>query len=349
LAVGSAKLAVDLPKIAGVRCITMPKIVFTSDELPAGLNDRQRFSLWQDLFTARYGAVEMSRPEDRKFAMRCEFGLFNDIVLGRFEGTCNRAARTPHAVKSDGNDAFVFVLNRHPSRMLLAQNGQEVLLKPLGAGLVTNAEPGEFLGDPHNAWNALTLPSARLRELVPHPEDHLAMPLDPNNASLLLLRQYVDIVAAFDGVENEPALADYIGRTVSDLIALILSANGRATETALMRGLRLARVETILADIRAGFADPKYSPSSVAMKLGVSVRYVQDLLHETGVSFTERVMELRLQKARQMLECGDHGNRPITDIAFAAGFGDISHFNRCFRGRFGASPTQYRVRKKELA
>lgn len=188
-------------------------------------------------------------------------------------------------------------------------------------------------------------PSARLRGLVPHPEDYLAMSLDSNSASLHLLRQYVDIVAASDGARNEPALADHVGRTILDLIALILSADGRASEIAQRRGVRSARVETILADIRAGFADPKYSPSSVAMKLGVSVRYVQDLLHETGVSFTERVLELRLQKARQMLECGGYGNRPITDVALAAGFGDISYFNRCFRSRFGASPTQHRVKK----
>jgi AraC-like DNA-binding protein len=231
--------------------------------------------------------------------------------------------------------------------MLLAQNGQEVLLKPQDAALVTNAEPGEFLGDPHNAWYAVTLPSARLRELIPHPEDQLAKPLDSKSASLQLLRQYVDIVAASDGLKDEPALTDHIGRTISDLVALILSGDGRASETAQRCGLRLARVETILADIKAGFTDPNYSPRSVAMKLGVSVRYVQDLLQDTGVSFTERVMELRLQKARQMLECGVHGNRPITDVAFAAGFGDISHFNRRFRGRFGASPTQCRVRIRE--
>jgi AraC-like DNA-binding protein len=32
----------------------------------------------------------------------------------------------------------------------------------------------------------------------------------------------------------------------------------------------------------------------------------------------------------------------ISDIALAAGFNDVSYFNRRFRVRFGASPTQYR-------
>jgi len=32
----------------------------------------------------------------------------------------------------------------------------------------------------------------------------------------------------------------------------------------------------------------------------------------------------------------------VSDIALAAGFNDVSYFNRRFRVRFGASPTQYR-------
>jgi AraC-like DNA-binding protein len=32
----------------------------------------------------------------------------------------------------------------------------------------------------------------------------------------------------------------------------------------------------------------------------------------------------------------------VSDIAYACGFSEISYFNRCFRRRFGAAPSQYR-------
>jgi hypothetical protein len=59
-------------------------------------------------------------------------------------------------------------------------------------------------------------------------------------------------------------------------------------------------------EIKAGFADPAFSPVKVALKLGLSPRYLQDLLAGNRIGLTERALELRLQKACTMLEnCRD--------------------------------------------
>jgi AraC-like DNA-binding protein len=63
---------------------------------------------------------------------------------------------------------------------------------------------------------------------------------------------------------------------------------------------------------------------------------------DTGASFTDRVLELRLQKARAMLADPRHDRLRVSEIAYACGFNDISYFNRSFRRRFGASPLQHR-------
>jgi AraC-like DNA-binding protein len=39
-----------------------------------------------------------------------------------------------------------------------------------------------------------------------------------------------------------------------------------------------------------------------------------------------------------------HDALKVSDIALACGFNEISYFNRCFRRRFGAAPTQFRGR-----
>ena len=54
-----------------------------------------------------------------------------------------------------------------------------------------------------------------------------------------------------------------------------------------------------------------------------------------------RLLELRLRKAADLLA---HPGERISDIAFACGFNDLSYFNRCFRRRFGLTPTAARGR-----
>jgi hypothetical protein len=75
----------------------------------------------------------------------------------------------------------------------------------------------------------------------------------------------------------------------------------------------------------------------------VTERHVQDLLHESGATFSARVLELRLQEARSMLSRARYDGMKIIDIALACGFNEVSYFNRCFRRRFGGSPTEYRA------
>ena len=43
-----------------------------------------------------------------------------------------------------------------------------------------------------------------------------------------------------------------------------------------------------------------------------------------------------------MLGRARHDALKVSDIALACGFNEIPDFNRCFRRRFGASPTQFR-------
>jgi AraC-like DNA-binding protein len=46
-----------------------------------------------------------------------------------------------------------------------------------------------------------------------------------------------------------------------------------------------------------------------------------------------------MRKAAELLS---HRGGRISDIAFECGFNDLSYFNRCFRRRFGLTPTAAR-------
>jgi AraC-like DNA-binding protein len=124
---------------------------------------------------------------------------------------------------------------------------------------------------------------------------------------------------------------------VHDFAALALGAN-RDTQQNALSAVAAAHLAAALARIAESFVEPGLTVEVVARRQGISRRYLQRLLEESGMSFTARVNELRLQKAFALLTNEQHRKRRISDIALVAGFSDISHFNRLFRARFGDTP-----------
>jgi AraC-like DNA-binding protein len=106
--------------------------------------------------------------------------------------------------------------------------------------------------------------------------------------------------------------------------------------------MRAVRLNAVLAVLRQRFAEPDFSAQKLAAAVGLSERYVNELLYEDGATFVTRVLELRLRMAVDFLVRSER--RRIADIAFECGFNDLSYFNRCFRRRFGLTPTAARGR-----
>lgn len=59
----------------------------------------------------------------------------------------------------------------------------------------------------------------------------------------------------------------------------------------------------------------------------------------TGLSFTEFVSRIRVEKAKRLLL---NRHLRVSEIAFTAGFKSLGHFARMFRKIVGQSPSDYR-------
>lgn len=326
----------------------MKKVVFSAEALPSTFDDRARFSRWVDTYCALYGEADISRRAELPFSASTEFTQLGVCALEEFKGTVNRIAlNARHIAAHRGVEPYVgLVLPR--TRMEFSQQGRTLDLPPGGITIVVNTEPCDVRAEPmpgsENAWLGVAIPVAQLSALVPDIENKTAVPLDAKNPVVQHLKRYLAIISELDGVENDSVLLRHVDATLIDLVAIALGASGEALEIASMRGLRAARAREIVAVIAERFAGPGFSPQEVCLKLGLSQRYMQELLQETGLSFTERVLELRLQRARTMLADRRNDRRKIGDIAFASGFSDISYFNQAFRRRFGAVPSLFRGR-----
>ena len=65
---------------------------------------------------------------------------------------------------------------------------------------------------------------------------------------------------------------------------------------------------------------------------------------ETGQSFRQALNEIRIERARQLLE---HSSLSVFEIAFSVGFNDSNYFSNLFRSHEGLSPMAYRRRYRQ--
>jgi AraC-like DNA-binding protein len=222
-----------------------------------------------------------------------------------------------------------------------ANAGQERAYDVGSACLIDRGRPLRVFGPRGGGVRIVIVEAAALKSLVVHPEDLSNRSLRSGSA-LNLLKGYLRSLASFKKPLSSE-LASAVGVHLLDLVAATLGPSTEAANIVSERGVKAARLQAILAEIARRFGEPNFSLDDVAAALGISRRYVQKLLDGTGKSFTEHLAECRLELAFAMLTDPHHLHSAIIDIAFGVGFGDVSHFNRTFRRRFGETPSGIRA------
>lgn len=321
----------------------MDKLVLSTQGMPAQFDDRARFRTWHDMYVDAYCEFDLRRVDGKPFSASTEFQAIGGIGVAVTDAAVDQVLRNrQHVAGASQRSNFCLAFSRNDAPIVQVQLGREIVHRVESPALVTEAESGDIRQPGGFNFLLLDIPQKLLLERAAGACDVVARPLDAAPQAAAHLKRYIGILPNLTRGESEPVLLDHIATTLMDLVALVLGANGDSADLAKMRGLRAARLEDVFALIRKHFTDPEFSTAHVARKLGLTPRYVNDLLQETGIGFADRVMELRLQAARKMLGDRSRDRMKVIDIAYAAGFGDISHFNRRFRARFGEKPSEAR-------
>jgi AraC-like DNA-binding protein len=319
-----------------------PIVRFASADFP----ERSRDVMWREMLRRHIVALD-SDLKDQPLGKPFNNNNVGMALPGLGVVTHNApqaTIRRPRRLLADGNDNLrLLILRRSTTAASAAQFGREITVDSGNAVVLLNSEQ-----------NSVSFPSRRprvlvlnlrqqgLRPLLRDFDTILARPIPKQLEALRLLSNYIE------GLIREPALsstdvARLVVAQVYDLAALTMGATRDAAEIARGRGLRAARLRAIKSDIAERLAAPELSVESVAMRQRVSPRYVQMLFEQEGTTFSQYVIGERLVSAYRMLTNPLFADRSITSVAFGAGFGDLSYFNRAFRRCYGATPSEVRV------
>jgi AraC-like DNA-binding protein len=308
----------------------------SSDSFPS----EQRIEMWNERVAHRLLRVQWDVAEgaDLKAAMEPVICAGDVEIVNIASGPCAVTNTREHASQKDHRLSLYIVTSGHSVTTELA-GGETVLRKTMGVLL----DEGAYYR--HRSMNEITrgfvlmLPKARLVEAAPSLGDLFAAPLDLSSGPFRVLQSYLGLFHA--GIDlNDPALVRANADYVLDLIALAACGRGDALDLARARGLPKTRTAIILAEIERNLGDPKLSGAVVAARVGITERYLQQLMETHGETFSHHLLRLRLEKAAGMLV--ERPQMRISEIAYHCGFNDLSYFNRSFKKRFGESPRSYR-------
>jgi AraC-like DNA-binding protein len=251
--------------------------------------------------------------------------------------TCNagRVERTKMDIRRDDME-YYYVTARSSGESTIIHDDRVVNLAAGDVALLDSTRPVTFVsaaGHRCAQWLGLQLPR---HNLVSHlgfePKGGACVRRGAQAARLLYQ------LALGSGSDAEPALASadkFMGLVVYDLLGALFAPPAplcsRHTDKLFVR---------VCDIIKNRFADPDISPSDVAAETGISLRYLQKLFTVRGSTCGHYISSLRLDQAAHLIERRAlmKTGQPLSDIAYACGFRDYTHFARGFRHRFGTAP-----------
>jgi AraC-like DNA-binding protein len=311
---------------------------FSTDELP----ERDRLPIMREVHGRLCARVDIEPAPGVPLHYRVTAMALPGLTVSMFSESPLTIQRTRELL-ADGNDDVVFAVPPTAANML-SHRGRE--LSPIReAVLLSAADVLRIDVASGSQCPMVTLSRQRLALLVPGLEDAFMRPVPQDTAALQLLTRYVRL---FDDQQSLaiPELRSLVVNHVYDLVALALGATRDAAAIANGRGVRAARLHAIKTEILNGLNRHELSLAGLAARQGVTPRHVQMLFESDGTTFSRFVLDQRLARAHHMLNSPLLAERTISTIAYEAGFGDLSHFNRAFRRRYGETPSDVRARSR---
>jgi AraC-like DNA-binding protein len=309
---------------------------FSTDDLP----ERDRVAIWREEFGRRMLQADFEVLPGARFYHTTTFRRMPGLALG-FSAAAGFRGTRGRQLLGDGSDDLLLTINTEGVDRL-AQFGRETRAGPGDGVMMSCAEWAQFIVPEPVRFILVAVPRRPIATMVKDPEAAAGRLLHKDMESLRLLTGYMSIADECITSANRE-LQHLFVRHVYDLMALTFGATADATETAQRRGLRVARLKAIKADIRSHLGARDLALNTVAKRQGISPIYIRKLFDGESTSFTQFVLDERLARAHQLLSDPRFAGRGIGALALESGFGDLSYFNRAFRRRFGTSPSDVRA------
>lgn len=311
---------------------------FSTDAVP----EKDRIAIWREYYGRLVLNVDIEPAPETAFEAALTTRSLPGLRVTAGSMSAARITRTHEAI-ADGNDDLVLTVNQSGA-VTVSARGRELTLGKGEAVLMDGGEVTAFHRHSAGCSLSLCIPRQVLSALVADLDDVVMRQIPAETDALRFLTGYLGSVLGEADLEA-PAMRQLAVNHVSDLVSVALGATVAAAEIAHGRGIPAARLKAAKTFIIENFRRP-ISVGSLARHLGVTPRYLQRLFETSGTTFSAFLLNHRLRRVYRILCDARYDGCTVEMIAYDSGFGDISHFHRCFRRLYGLTPKE--ARKQSL-
>ncbi len=220
--------------------------------------------------------------------------------------------------------------NHTGGRTANLEEGDFVLFDPGKPLWVTFEEPTHSI--------VLRLPLATIQQRMPHLRSQVGVPISGRSGPGALFSSFIRQAWCEMQRSDDGEWTEAMGEAIWPLLDMAY-AGTRPRGDANRRDERLRALFDV---VEAELTDPDLDVHRLARRMDVSARYVQMLFAGMGTTPRAFIQDRRLELAARRLE-REGLMVTITEVAYDAGFNDLSSFCRAFRKRFDTSPRNYRI------
>ncbi len=293
------------------------------------------FGSWTEDLADAFVPLEPRKIAEQPFQGTISRTDVASIQISRVEATKHVVLRLrSHIARSIGDMYFVNLQLDGVGRY--TQRGHEQICGPGDLAIVDTTEPFEIA----NCRNFSLFCFAVPRQLLPGAlAERPRLRLSATEAGRALSRTLSGHAELCLRSEPNSGISAFGAQHVVDLISHAPGIlEGRSPERA---GLSVL-LSMMLDHIDRYVDDPELCAATLAQKFHCSQRYVHKLFSTTGRSVGEHVNGQRILVCTRNLLDHAHRRATIAEVAFNAGFRDISYFNRLFKRSTGLAPREFR-------
>jgi AraC-like DNA-binding protein len=297
------------------------------------------FAYWNDLVCANFIRLECSAANRKSFNGSFELHEFGDLQISAMAADEMHVRRNKKAIGLSAEDYFIIPI-QGVSLTYGAQDGREFSLRPGDFAVFDSTRPYEATLVSQFQHYLLRVPRALLKKRLGSIESltGLRVPGDRGVGRIAsaFLQTLPGQLPDVDHLTNTR-----LSETAIDLISMALAEHfGFRPDESSTKTAHKMRVRNF---VEANLAHEDLSVALVAKALKLSPRYLNHLFSNEDISLGRYISDRRLEHCRLALGSPQFRGQTIAEIAYRSGFGDISHFSRLFRSRFGMSPREYRA------